>query len=218
METTFTTPVPFALDTDPRPLFAAAVATATDVIGTVRADQLDDPTPCTEFTVRGLIGHMVSVLPRIAAMGRNIDPMSVIGNTDGIGDAGLLAAWNAAAADAQAAWTDDESLTRTIVLPWASDTGAVALLGYASEITVHTWDLATATGQTPAWNDEVVGRALELMRSWLPGENRAAIFAAVRENMGPEAASSPDPFAEVAPTPADAPLIDQLVAWNGRRP
>ena len=218
METTFTTPVPFALDTDPRPLFAAAVATATAVIGAVRADQLDDPSPCTEYTVRDVIGHLVGVLPRVAAMGRALDPMSVDVDDVQATDAGLLAAWNAAAADAQAAWTDDAALRRTIVLPWASDLGAVALLGYASEITVHTWDVATATGQSPAWNDDVVGRALDLMRSWLPGENRAAIFAAVRENMGPEAASSPDPFAEVVRTPADAPLIDQLVAWNGRRP
>jgi hypothetical protein len=57
-----------------------------------------------------------------------------------------------------------------------------------------------------------------LMHSWLPGENRAAIFAAVHEKMGPAAAGMTDPFAEVVPVPADAPLIDQLVAWNGRRP
>jgi len=104
------------------------------------------------------------------------------------------------------------------VLPWATDTGAAALLGYASEVTVHTWDVATGTGQHPEWNDEAVGLMLRLMRSWLPGEGRAEIFAAVHEKMGPAAEGMPDPFAEVVAVPADAPLIDQLVAWNGRKP
>jgi len=28
----------------------------------------------------------------------------------------------------------------------------------------------------------------------------------------------PDPFDDPVPVPDDAPLIDRLVAWNGRRP
>ena len=41
--------------------------------------------------------------------------------------------------------------------------------------------------------------------------------AAVRDRMGMDA-STPDAFAAVVPVPDDAPLIDRLVAWNGRRP
>src|SRR6185369_4573571 len=106
MDTT-TTPAPFALDTDPRPLFSAVVATATEVIGAVRPDQLDNPTPCTEFNVRDLLGHLVGVLPRIAAMGRDVDPMSVGGEPVVVADDAWLATWQAAAADAEAAWADD---------------------------------------------------------------------------------------------------------------
>jgi len=221
MDTTTTAtslPPRFALDTDPRRLFSTVVATATDVIGRVRPEQLGDPTPCTEYTVRDLLGHLLGVLPRIAAMGRNTDPMSAGNEPPVVADDAWLATWVAAAADAEAAWRDDAALERTITLPWATDAGAVALLGYASEVTVHTWDVATATGQQPAWNDEAVGLMLRLMRSWLPGEGRAEIFAAVHEKMGAAAEGMPDPFAEVVPVPADAPLIDQLVAWNGRRP
>ena len=49
-----TGPGTFHLDIDPRPLFAAATDTATEVIGNVRADQLANPTPCTEYDVRAL--------------------------------------------------------------------------------------------------------------------------------------------------------------------
>ena len=83
---------------------------------------------------------------------------------------------------------------------------------------MHTWDIARATGQTPAWNEPAVENAYALMRSWLPGGRRAETFAEVRKKMGPAAAASGDAFAEVVPVPDDAPPIDRLVAWNGRQP
>jgi uncharacterized protein (TIGR03086 family) len=220
MDTTTSSPTgTFHLDIDPRPLFAAATETATEVIGNVRADQLANPTPCTEYDVRALLRHLVGVVPRVVAMGRGDDPMRVTApDLDAMADDDVMPAWRAAVAEAKAAWADGSALERTIVLPWATDTGAAALLGYVSEITVHTWDVAHATGQTPAWNSEAVENAYALIRNWLPGEGRAEIFAEVRKKMGPAAAAAPDAFAEVVPVPDDAPLIDRLVAWNGRRP
>ena len=217
--TTSSSTAPFRLDIDPRPLFAAATTTATEVIAAVRADQLSNPTPCTEYDVRQLLRHLVGVLPRVTAMGRGDDPMRVAApEIDTMADDDVLPAWRAAVAQATAAWADESALERTIVLPWATDTGAAALVGYVSEITVHTWDIAHATGQTPTWNAEAVENAYALIRYWLPGEGRAEIFAEVRKKMGPAAAAAPDAFAEVVPVPDDAPLIDRLVAWNGRKP
>ena len=217
--TTSSAPAPFHLDTDPRALFASATKTATEVIAAVRADQLANPTPCTEYDVRQLLRHLVGVLPRVAAMGRGDDPMGVTApEVDALADDDVMPAWLAAVADATAAWADGSALERTIVLPWATDSGAAALVGYVSEITVHTWDIAHATGQAPAWNEAAVENAFALIRTWLPSEGRAEIFAEVRKKMGPAAADAPDAFAEVVPVPDDAPLIDRLVAWNGRRP
>jgi hypothetical protein len=102
-------------------------------------------------------------------------------------------------------------------LPWATDSGANALLGYVSEITVHTWDIAQGTGQRPEWDDETAERALRLMHQWLPGEHRAEAFAEVGRQMGLDA-DAPHPFAAVVSVPDDAPAIERLVAWNGRRP
>jgi uncharacterized protein (TIGR03086 family) len=216
METTTDTQT--LLDIDPRILLAAATATATEVVGAVRPEQLADPTPCTEYDVRDLLGHLVGVAHRITLMGRGEDPMSAPDLVDDVADGAWTTTWVAAVAEARAAWTDDAALDRTVVLPWATDTGGVALLGYVSELTVHTWDIAHATGQHPEWNVDVVGHSLDLIRIWLPGEHRAEIFAEVRKQMGVDAASAPDPFAAVVPVADDAPLIDRLVAWNGRRP
>src|SRR4051794_5368167 len=63
--------------TDPRPAFAGAVALAVDTAAAVRPDQLDRPTPCPEYDVRALLGHLLSVLRRVAAVGRGAPPISV---------------------------------------------------------------------------------------------------------------------------------------------
>src|SRR4051794_40745996 len=44
---------------DPRPVYARATEQAAALIRTVRPEQLDGPTPCTEFDVRALLGHVV---------------------------------------------------------------------------------------------------------------------------------------------------------------
>lgn len=215
-QTTSTSRTEPALDRDPRPLFRAATTTAAEVIGAVRPDQLADPTPCAGFDVRGLLTHLVGVVDRVTAIGRGDDPMQAGAAPADVADDEWLREWRDAVVIAEVAWSDDAALERAVTLPWASDTGAKALLGYVSEITVHTWDLARASGQEPAWDDETVERAYQLMRTWLPGENRAEMYAEVHAKMG--VADAPDPFGAVVPVADDAAAIDRLVAWTGRRP
>jgi uncharacterized protein (TIGR03086 family) len=204
------------VDIDPRPFFARAVSTATDVIAAIRPEQFDDPSPCAEMNVRLLVGHLIGVAARVAAMGRGENPMAVPSFSGELRDDELSAEWRAASADACRAWDDDRALERTIVLPWATDTGAKALMGYVNEVTVHTWDIATATHQHPDWDEETVENALALMHAWLPAD-RADLFEAVRKKMG-AAAGANDAFAPVVDVPGDAAPIDRLVGWNGRRP
>jgi uncharacterized protein (TIGR03086 family) len=201
---------------DPRMVFAEAVALTTAVIGRVGGHQLPNPTPCTEFDVRDLLGHLVVVLRRVAAIGRGDDPFgpTVFAGVEGDG---FGAAWLAAAHDVQAAWADDAVLERVVRLPWSQETGARTLIAYLNEVTVHTWDLATATGQRPAWDPKLVGLAFDAIRS-LPAQGRSAVFDQVRAGMPPERRQFSDPFADAVPVPDDAPPIQRLVAWNGRRP
>ncbi|WP_448623977.1 TIGR03086 family metal-binding protein [Geodermatophilus sp. URMC 64] len=188
--------------TDPRPAFAGAVATAVDALSAVRPDQLTDPTPCTDYDVRALVGHLLSVLRRVAAVGRGEPPFSVPQVSTDVPDDGWGAAARSAADDVLAVWADDALLDRELTLPYGTHRGAVALATYTGELSAHTWDLAAATGQHPAWDDDVLAVALAATHRMLPAEGR-----------GPGV-----PFGPVVPVPGDAPPIERLVAWQGRDP
>ncbi|MEU8893854.1 TIGR03086 family metal-binding protein [Streptomyces sp. NPDC048442] len=198
--TTQSTSAPAAGD-DPRQALAKAVALAGRTLGAVRPDQLDAPTPCTEYSVRLLGGHLVAVLRRIAVAGRGGDVMSMPTVADDFADAGLQQAWDSAVREVEAVWADPSILGRTLDLPFGKLPGAAAAAIWTSEFTVHTWDLAKATGQQPDWEPDVVALAHSAMRRGLPGGTREGA-----------------PFGEAVEVDADAPEIDRLVAWCGRRP
>lgn len=204
-------------DDDPRFAFAKAVDVAGQVIGGVRPDQLDQPTPCPQMDVRALLGHLVDVLQRVALIGRDENPFALPPRR-AVADDGWRAAWQQAAHEVQAAWSDDAVLRRTVVLPWSQVSGGKTLCGYINEVVVHTWDLAVATGQRPVWDDEILAAAFGAIQQTLPAGDRAALFAAVADATPPGADRLARPFAEAVPVAPDAPLIDRLVAWNGRTP
>ncbi len=210
-----TTPTSSTTDhlTDPRPIFDRAVATGLAVIAGVRHDQLTDPTPCTDMNVRAMLTHLVGVLDRVAALGNGEDPFGVAETP--VPDDRWADAWKEAGTRAAHAWRDDAVLERPMALPWIQGSGAEVLASYFSELTVHTWDVAMATGQQPVWDDAVVTAALEA-RQILPAENRRALFEEISTAMGLDEVAVP--FAEAVPVPDDAADIDRLVAWNGRDP
>ncbi|MGT2526813.1 TIGR03086 family metal-binding protein [Streptomyces nojiriensis] len=187
---------------DTRPDLAAAIALAGRTLAAVRPDQYDAPTPCTEFDVRRLSSHLVGVLRRISVIGRGEDPFSVPSFADELADGEWAAAWGPAAEEAAKVWADPEVLGRDLRLPMGVKPGAVAAAVYTNELILHTWDLATATGQRPEWDTGLLERLVEVVRRALPAEARGGRI----------------PYGEVVPVPADAPALDRLVAWSGRRP
>jgi uncharacterized protein (TIGR03086 family) len=194
-------PGPLAPD-DPRLLLAKTVALGGAVIARVEADQFGLPTPCDDFDVRSLLGHMVGALQRVAVVGRGDDPFTAPFVLEGVADDGWPVAWAAAAHQVQDVWADDTVLERSLQLPWTTMSGAQALGIYTSELSVHTWDLAVATGLDPVWDQGVLVFALGVMTQQLPADMRGEGI----------------PFAPVVPVTDDAPVIDRLVAWCGRQP
>jgi uncharacterized protein (TIGR03086 family) len=204
--------------TDPRPLFAKALALGGQTVAAVRPDQMANPTPCGDLDVHGLLAHLLGALDRVAVVGRNVENPFARPEEYEAADGDWAAAWKQFADDALLAWDDAARLALPTMLPWASESGSLALRTYVAEVSIHTWDLARATGQDPAWDAEVVALSLDGMREILPAEGRREMFDAMRSTMPEEMRGAPDPYASAVPVSADAPWIDQLVAYVGRQP
>ena len=200
--------------TNPRPILDGVLAIGGLVIAGVRPEQLTDPTPCTGMDVRALLAHLIGALDRVAALGNGDDPLAVTESR--VDDDRWPRAWRRSATRAAHAWNDDVVLEQPMALPWIEGSGAEVLASYFSELIVHTWDLATATGQHPEWDDTVVAAALEGAHRILPADNRRALYEQISSARGFDEVAVP--FAEAVPIAGDAPAIDRLVAWCGRDP
>ena len=203
---------------DPRSVYARAHATASGVVAGITAAQMTQPTPCDEYDVRHLLGHLLSVAHRVRNVGRGESPYSVNELITGVPDDGWSDEWAAVGHEIGEAWADDATLDRIVELPWATLPGSATLIMWSSELTVHTWDLATATGQQPEWDDSVLTPAFAAIQQGLPKEGRIEAFEAARANMPQGQEDFAYPFKAAVEVPDDAPLIDRLVAWNGRDP
>ncbi len=189
------------LISDPRPLMVRAAEQATMLIARTPPDRLDGATPCPQFDVRVLVGHLVAVMRRSAHLARGGAFGEVPSRTEGVADG----VWGPAAmADLDSlrlAWADDTSLQRTYELPFGSVPGSGAVLFTTLELTVHGWDLAAATGAVDDLDPALAQAVLATARRLVPEQGR------------PSAAYGPP-----VPVPADAGDYPRLVGWLGRDP
>ncbi|MFF7354572.1 MULTISPECIES: TIGR03086 family metal-binding protein [Streptomyces] len=170
----------------------------------VTDEQLSAPTPCPEYAVRQLLGHlhMLSVAFRDAAR------KDLGATTDTSPDAfvpDIAPGWRAdlpkALDELADAWRDPAAWTGMTRAGGVDLPGEVAGAVVADELVIHGWDLARATGRPyapdPAALDSVHGFLLA-------------------------AAADPDRgdgiFGPVVPVPPEAPLLDRAVGLSGREP
>ncbi|GGS96611.1 TIGR03086 family metal-binding protein [Streptomyces cinerochromogenes] len=188
---------------DPRPFYVRATEQAAALIKTVRPEDMDRPTPCSEFDVRGLLGHIVGGTRRIAVVGEGGDGLAVDPSAEGVADDGWAAAYDEVRVRVLKAWESDERMTTPVRVPWGEVPGHAALSGYVMEIVTHTWDLAEAIGHRDGLDPELAGFALATARAVLPDSR-------------PRDATTP--FAARRETPDGAGVHEELAAWLGREP
>ncbi|WP_202966109.1 TIGR03086 family metal-binding protein [Streptomonospora alba] len=158
-------------------------------------------TPCADYDVRALIGHMVAVLHKLTRIGAGEATGDVGDVIHGIADDGWADAFALARGETERVW-NEAVLDREVALPWATLPGRAALDAYTHEFTVHSWDLAHATGRRAALDPDLAVRALEAFPRFAP----------------PEARSGQGPFGPVVEAPEDADAYTRLAAYLGRRP
>lgn len=154
--------------TDPREVYSTSAAWVSGLLAGVRADQLDLPTPCDEFDVRTLAGHLVATVARLIAIAELGSPDSV----SPFSPDHDAASFDTLVEKARVAWADDAVLDAPVVVPWGAVPGRSAVWGYARELLVHGWDLAVATGQPAQADPAIVDPVAAEFRALLPAESR----------------------------------------------
>jgi len=178
---------------DPLTQFGELSPSLGAVIAGIAPEQLDRPTPCAEFTVRGVLEHMVGGATMFAASYRGAAP------TDpDLAD--VLGAIGPTLEDLGAAMNAPGALDRTIAAPFGEVPGDMFARFVVFDGLVHGWDLATATGQPYDPPEELVAEVEAFARGQLD---------ALRDG---------ETFAEAVEAPSGATPIERLVAYTGRRP
>jgi len=158
--------------------------------------QLDAPTPCKDFTVAGVLGHMTGLASAFAPMFRGEDPSDGDAEPDDITETARFDVAMEALLDAV---QSPGALDRTIQTPGGEMPGAVFARLVAFDGLVHGWDLATSTGQPWELSDGLVAE--------VDGFARQAITDEMRDG---------DAFATQRQPADDATPIERLAAFSGR--
>lgn len=163
------------------------------VVGTISEEQLDNPTPCDDFTVRGVLEHMIGGATAFAAAYRGEAP----GEPD-LDD--VLAGFGPALEDLFAAVTAPGALDQQVAAPFGEVPGETFARFIVLDGLVHGWDLSTATGQ--------------------PYEPPVELVAAVDEfaHQALDPLRDGQTFGDAVEPGPDATPIERLAAYTGRRP
>jgi len=148
------------------------------LLRSVRQEDLARPTPCSDWTVSDLVDHIVQAPSRFATMvrGEDVDWAAPTPHAD----------------DPMAAYQQNTQALRAAL---AEHPDAQPGPDWqCAEIAVHTWDLATALGQsTDSFDPEVAERGRAFMLASLNDDNRSPVFGP--EMQAPEEA---DAYARIA--------------------
>jgi uncharacterized protein (TIGR03086 family) len=184
-----------------RPLMVRAVETSNAVVRGIGPEMMDRPTPCPEFDVRTLLGHLSGWMtepargaalkrPPAGAPDESFEPEP--------GWAERLTERTRATADAwsePAAWEGTATLSGEMRMPAEAIGGLVF-----AEFLLHGWDLAMATGQEYAPDDDLAEALFGQVSSMADMGRRYGAF-------GPE-----------VPVPASASPTDRALGLSGRDP
>ncbi len=183
-----------------------AVAVCTGIVDQVRAGQLDQPTPCADWRLRDLLGHMVGQNYGFAAAAEGESTDASVWADRPVGDdpAGVFAA---SAARVVAAFNAQGAFDRRLWIPAISTAmfwPAPQAFGFHFiDYVVHAWDVAVSIGVPVEFDQEVLDEAMVRAQEVPLGPSREAAGAAFRAPV-----SAPD----------GAGLLDRIVALLGRSP
>ena len=146
-------------------------------LAAITPDQLLQPTPCEEWTVRDLVSHVVGESIMSVRLLHGADAESAMVGLDGdiLGDDASTAF--ATAASAEHAAFEEPGATERIVHHPAMDMPGAQLLGFRiGGLTLHAWDLARASGGDETLDSELVEAVWAQLSPMAPFITQTGVF------------------------------------------
>jgi uncharacterized protein (TIGR03086 family) len=180
-----------------------AFAVTRGIVANLTPKQLDAPTPCVSWDVRETLRHVVGgayYFATVVNTGKFPDPPADDAN---LVDGDYVARYDEGIKQAVAAFGAPGAQEKMVELPFGTLPVPVFMGIATTDVLVHGWDIARATGQSTDLDPQLASQLLE--------GARLLIQPAFR---GPDGVA---PFGEEQPAPAGATAADQLAAFLGRR-
>lgn len=166
-----------------------AGAATSAIIDRVPAELLDAPTPCTKWTVRQVIEHMVENNRAHVAQARGESEVDI---GSGFASTGQVFTET---------FRDPGTLTKPFTLGKFPTDGRGVVAVHLADVLVHGWDIGRAAGIPVTFDADLAHVALRITEGFPDGLR------------GPDGA-----FAQPFPVPDDAPIHTRLLAFLGRDP
>lgn len=168
-----------------------------EVVRAVPEGRWDDPAPVDGWTARDVVRHLVEWFPGFLAGGSSVSlpPVPSVDDDPAV-------AWESFAGSVQALLDDPATDDLAFTDP---HTGSMPLPQavsqfFTADVFMHTWDLATATGQDPRLDPDRCAAMLEGMAAY------------------DDLLRSSGQYGPRVPVPDDAPAQDRLMGFIGRDP
>lgn len=161
-------------------LFGRAVDEFDRRVLSIQDDQWSNTTPCSEWSVRDLVEHVVIEdlwAPSLLA-GKTIEEIGgmVAFSGDLLGH-DPKASWASAAAEARKAISRDGAMETTTHLSFGDFPGSFYALQLMSDHLIHAWDLARAIGSDELLDPELVSVTYKSMKPYAEALGESGAYA-----------------------------------------
>jgi uncharacterized protein (TIGR03086 family) len=179
-------------------VYDGALRWVSQLIAATPMRSLECSTPCDDFDVRALIGHLIGTAKRSLGTAQRRSTKEIPHVVVDVADADLADQYLRLSQLITAAWTATTAVTE-VAAPWGPCPAQDAVRGFTIETLVHGWDLAVATDRPAEAPEGLAAAVLPHVDSVIPAGTRARMYAAV------------------VTSAEDADATEQLAALLGRR-
>ena len=148
-----------------------------ELVGRVRPEHWSNPTPCSDWNVRTLVGHLIATMRGYCVLLQGAPAaqfLSLLERQSEAGGTDPVVACKAAVQSVRAAFAEPRALERIVHHPIGDIPGSRLLAMRTADNVIHSWDLATAIGADPGIDDRLVEVVYEYLA---PRAESGALYA-----------------------------------------